>query len=290
MLKISDFSRLAQVPVATLRYYDQMGLLKPAHVDPFTDYRYYHAEQLPRLNRILALKDLGFSLEQIAPLLKRAITPDEMRGMLLLRQSDAEREVQEAQARLARVSARLQEIENEGAASPYDVVVKQVAPQWVLSTRQIVGHIAEMDTLCWRLHRDLRDWAKQQRLKPLPEPAPQLVNLYHTTEFRETDVDVEAVLFVSQTDKHMDALAAAQADAPFVLRELAGVAMMASGIHQGSMRDVMQLVKTMLIWIDQNSYEVVGPLRELHLTGGDAHADAEQHLVEIQLPIRNMPS
>ena len=65
MLKIGEFSKLVQVPVPTLRYYDQVGLLKPVEVDRFTGYRYYSASQLPRLNRIR----LGFSLEQIAVVL-----------------------------------------------------------------------------------------------------------------------------------------------------------------------------------------------------------------------------
>jgi DNA-binding transcriptional MerR regulator len=60
MIKIGDFARLSQVSVVTLRYYDEMDLLKPVNVDPFTGYRFYSSDQLPRLNRILALKDLGF--------------------------------------------------------------------------------------------------------------------------------------------------------------------------------------------------------------------------------------
>jgi len=63
MFKIGEFSKLSQVTVKTLRYYDEIGLLKPAEVDRFTSYRYYSVDQLPRLNRILALKDLGLSLE-----------------------------------------------------------------------------------------------------------------------------------------------------------------------------------------------------------------------------------
>jgi DNA-binding transcriptional MerR regulator len=59
MLKIGDFSRLGQVTVKTLRHYGQLGLLKPAWIDRYTGYRYYSLEQLPRLNRILALKELG---------------------------------------------------------------------------------------------------------------------------------------------------------------------------------------------------------------------------------------
>jgi DNA-binding transcriptional MerR regulator len=62
MFKIGEFSKFSQVTVKTLRYYDQIGLLKPAEVDRFTGYRYYSVDQLPRLNRILALKDLGLSL------------------------------------------------------------------------------------------------------------------------------------------------------------------------------------------------------------------------------------
>ncbi len=57
MFKIGDFSKLSRVSVKTLRYYDKLGLLKPAHVDHFTGYRYYSADQPPQLNRILALDE-----------------------------------------------------------------------------------------------------------------------------------------------------------------------------------------------------------------------------------------
>jgi len=91
--------------VKALRYYDQIGLLKPASVDRFTDYRYYSFEQLPRLNRILALKDLGFSLEQIARLLDEGLSPAQLRGMLRLRQAEIRQQVKEDQERLVRVEA-----------------------------------------------------------------------------------------------------------------------------------------------------------------------------------------
>ena len=82
MIEIGDFSKLSQVSVKALRLYDEMGLLKPARVDNFTGYRYYSADQLPRLNRILALKDLGFSLGQIAQLLKDNCPPSNCEGCL----------------------------------------------------------------------------------------------------------------------------------------------------------------------------------------------------------------
>ncbi|NTV37988.1 MAG: MerR family transcriptional regulator, partial [Anaerolineales bacterium] len=69
MIRIGDFSKLSRVSVKTLRYYDEVGLLKPVEVDRFTGYRLYEYSQLSVLNRILALKELGFSLEEIGRLL-----------------------------------------------------------------------------------------------------------------------------------------------------------------------------------------------------------------------------
>ena len=89
MFRIGEFSKLSQVPVKTLRYYDEIGLLRPAKVDDFTGYRYYSADQLPRLNRILALKDLDLSLAQIGELLDGDLPAEQMRGMLRLKQAES---------------------------------------------------------------------------------------------------------------------------------------------------------------------------------------------------------
>src|ERR671916_644740 len=113
MFKIGEFSKLVQVPVPTLRYYDQLGLLKPVAVDRFTGYRYYSASQLPRLHRILALKNLGFSLEQIGAVLVEGVTPEQMRGMLRLRHAQLGQQLSELQNQLDEVEARLQQIERE---------------------------------------------------------------------------------------------------------------------------------------------------------------------------------
>src|SRR5258708_11227624 len=101
MLKIGELSRLSRVTVQTLRHYDDLGLLKPSQVDTFTGYRYYLPNQLLRLYRILALKDLGFSLEQIAKLLENDLSTQELRGMLKMKQVEIEQHLEEEQARLA---------------------------------------------------------------------------------------------------------------------------------------------------------------------------------------------
>jgi DNA-binding transcriptional MerR regulator len=75
MYKIGDFSKLSQIPVKTLRYYDEIGLLRPVRAQRSCSYRYYRAEHFERLNRILAFKDLGFSLREIRDLLSERATP-----------------------------------------------------------------------------------------------------------------------------------------------------------------------------------------------------------------------
>src|SRR5215475_5609414 len=107
MFRIGDFSKIAQVSGRLLRYYDEIGLLSPEYSDPQTGYRYYSAEQLPRLNRILVLKELGVGLEQIARLLGQDTSSDEMRGMLLLRKTQIVQAMQDDLAQLHLVEARL---------------------------------------------------------------------------------------------------------------------------------------------------------------------------------------
>ncbi len=102
MLKIGDFSKLANVTIKTLRYYDQFDLLKPVYTDRYNGYRYYSLEQLPRLNRILALKDLGFSLDQISLLMKEDLTVERLQFMLQQHQIQLKKQLQEEQQRLQR--------------------------------------------------------------------------------------------------------------------------------------------------------------------------------------------
>ena len=144
MFRIGDFSRLSLVSVKALRYYDELGLLKPARVDEFTGYRYYAASQLTRLNRVLALKDMGLSLEQIALLLDKEPTPDQIRGLLRLKQVELQQQLVEGQARLTRIEAWLQAFEQEVTMPGYDVILKKVAPLKVApGTRRHSEHGAD---------------------------------------------------------------------------------------------------------------------------------------------------
>src|SRR6266516_3250523 len=126
MFSIGDFARHGRVSVRMLRHYDAIGLLRPASVDRATGYRWYQAEQLSRLNRIVALKDLGFTLQQVQSILDEKVSVEELRGMLRLRRADLQTQITADTARLARIETRLQILEQEGAMPTDDVQIKRV--------------------------------------------------------------------------------------------------------------------------------------------------------------------
>ena len=139
MIKIGDFSKLAHVSIKTLHHYDDLGLLKPVHVDRFNGYRYYEIGQLSRLNRILALKDLGLSLEQVTDLLHTDLSTAEMRGMLRLKQMELATHVEEEQSRLLRVEQRLRQLEMEGSSPHSEIAVKDIPAQTALVAQVVAA-------------------------------------------------------------------------------------------------------------------------------------------------------
>ncbi len=142
MLSIGDFARLAGVSVRMLRHYDRLGILVPARVDEWTGYRSYSADQLPRANRLVALKDLGFPLEQVGSLLDDGMPPERVRALLEARRDELRAQVAADTRRLAGVEARLRLIER---GSPMTEYTETPLPE--LSLVGTTATVAEMDEI-----------------------------------------------------------------------------------------------------------------------------------------------
>jgi DNA-binding transcriptional MerR regulator len=280
MFRIGDFSLMGQVSIRTLRHYDAVGLLKPAYIDRFTDYRYYTLEQLPQLNRILALKDLGFSLDQIKHLLDDNLPASQIQGILLLKQVELEQQVQKEQARLNRVKVRLKMIEQEGKVSPYEVILKSTNTQTIASARTVVPTLAEMIYLRCSLLRDVYTWLAHDKSHP---QAPE-ITLYHTTEYREQNIDIEMAVGVSHNSLRATPSISSN---NVTLRDLPAVQTMASVIHSGSFHEVGQAIIALLTWTNAHGYVPDGALREIHLFGSenDDNIDFNNIILEMQLPV-----
>lgn len=265
MLKIGEFSALAHITIKTLHHYDEVGLLKPLHVDTATGYRFYSVSQLPRLHRILALKDLGFPLDRIAETLNEGITADHLRGMLLLRQAEQEHQVHEEQERLNRLNALLHHIEQEGKMTS-DVILKELEPQWIVSLRDHIPAYRTIGTLFARLY---------SMLGPLGSEG-SAVALLHDTEFKDQNVDAEAGIYIKRE---------ATVPVPLQSYQLPS-ATVASIVHHGAFAHIGEAYCSLLRWIDANGYRSSGPTREifLHVSTPVTRED-ESNVTEIQVPI-----
>jgi DNA-binding transcriptional MerR regulator len=188
MLKIGDFSALGQVSVKLLRRYDQLGLLPPAHIDERTGYRYYSAVQLLRLNRIQALRDLGFTLQQIVWVLREDISPTQLQSVFQRKHAETRRLMATQQARLARLEARLRQIEQAGALLPFEVL-KRVAPCTVASIREIVAPARLPD-----LFGELDDYLSYYGIT-LPRPH---TVVWHSTQSSQGRMDIEVSCVLTQ--------------------------------------------------------------------------------------------
>lgn len=137
MLSIGAFSQIGQVTHRQLRHWDSLGLLVPAHVDEFTGYRSYDPSQLKHLHRIVALRRLGFGIDDISAMLDEGVDTDFLAEQLRARQSEVEREHRIAAARLVDVERRLHLIETENQMSTIEFVEKPL-PALRLAARTAV--------------------------------------------------------------------------------------------------------------------------------------------------------
>ena len=273
MFKIGDFSKICQVPVSALRYYADIGLLEPVKIDPDTGYRYFVLDQLPRLNRILALKDLGLSLDSIQQMLNDTLAPAELQGMLRLKEAELEQDLAETQARLRRVKARLTQIIQEDDPPQSDVILKKVEAQNVLSIRQIIPNGQAIEALFQETSAIIMEEVIHLTGAPL--------TIFHDPAFKETELDVEIAYPVPDTCKQSFPLPQERQLSSSVLPALA---IAATTLHLGDYSQFAQSYQALGRWIEQNGYQIAGQAREIYLR---PPSPEEAALTEIQYPIIN---
>ncbi|NKB72440.1 MAG: MerR family transcriptional regulator [Candidatus Latescibacteria bacterium] len=269
MLRIGVFSRICQVPVKTLRYYDEIGLHKPDRVDGTTGYRYYSVGQLARLHRIVALRDLGLSLAQIGRMLKDELSVEELQAMLRLRRAQLEQQVLEAQERIERVEARLKTITMEGKMPDYEVVIKEVQAQRVASVREIIPTMEQIGPALDR-NFDAAGRFIAERGKCFAGPG---VAIWHVEGPTEIDMDVEAALPISKTLESAGGVEVYELPAE----------QMACLVHRGNFAEFSRSYQALAGWIEQNSYRITGPNREVYLQHDRGNPD--DSVTEIQFPV-----
>lgn len=279
MLRIGEFAWLGQVSTHTLRHYDDVGLLKPIHVDIHTGYRYYAPNQLPRLNRILALKDLGLPLEQIEKMMDQNLSKTEIQSMLQGKKTEVKAQIQDLKGRLDRIQVQLDYLEMEHTVPEYDIHIKTVETQTIAAIRKTIPSYSQ-DVFGPALGRMFETLGAHVQKQGLSFAGPGMT-IYHDSHggSENTALDVEVATPIADSISENDQVK--MQDLP--KGEVAYV------VHHGNYSKLGFIKQNLFEWAYDNGYQLTAPVREVYLhhdQQSDGTGDSQHHVTEIQLPIK----
>ena len=289
MLKIGDFSRLARVTIKTLRYYDDLGLLKPAKIDSYTGYRYYSADQLPRLHRIIALKEMGLSLEEIARLLRDDVSISHILDLLHAKQEAEKQRLEDELERLKRVEDWISEVERENKLPAYEIILKKIPPVQVVSVMTTLPNTFDVKPV-WSKASSVMKKVIDHILTSNSQIVGPMVVVFPNEISREDNIECELALPVSH-------------DVPSTgeirCKELPGYDQMVTTIHKGGVNSGAPANIALAKWFETNDYQiigphrnvvlidykVIGPERDIYFSDTQSSSPPGEFVVEIQLPV-----
>ncbi|MFF2541299.1 MerR family transcriptional regulator [Kitasatospora sp. NPDC058063] len=272
MLNIGDFASHGRVSVRMLRHYDAIGLLRPARVDPVSGYRSYEASQLARLNRVIALKELGFTLQQVRAVLDEQVDAAELRGMLRLRRAQLAEAIAADELRLARVEARLRTIESEGTMSAHDVVVKPVPS---VRVAQLAGAAAsyEPEDIGPVIGPLFAELCRRLAAAGVEAAGPSVARYQDAPEGNGSVLVLVAVPVGPSVRP---------GEHDFEVLDLPPIEEAATIVHRGPMDDVLGTGQELARFIEENGYRSAGYARELYL---ECPEDRAGWVTELQEPV-----
>lgn len=270
MFRIGEFSKLTQVSIRMLRYYDETGLLKPAQIDKFTNYRLYSSEQISDLNKIIFLRDLGFNVSEIAASLNRW-NDEFITKQIENKKSEIENTIKAEQNKLAKIELAKQDISREKIAVHYNVSIKAIPAFQVFSLRRIVpDYYAE-----GRLWQEMSEFAAQNGI-PISS---NTFTIYHDTDYKEKDVDIEICAPVSRIGENKNG---------FTYRNTEPVPVMAYTMVYGPFKNIAGAYRAFASWLQEhNQYKMSGQSRQIVHRGPWNEENPDKYLTEIQIPLEN---
>lgn len=271
MFSIGQFARLSAVSVRTLRHYDEIGVLRPASVDPDTGYRGYTADQLGQLNRIVALKELGLSLAQARRLLD-GITLDELQGMLLLRRAQLEQEIEQHRSQLLGVEARLRFIAREGSMPADDIIAKKIPAIGVVAISEYVATLGPA-TVVPAVNRCAEQFDQLGIRDMIKETGPYM---FFYDDDGESGGTMHLALPVAEPPGELPA--------PATYVELPAIEA-AVTVRSGAAASIFPVVYHDLVrWITEHGFQPRFPGREIWVHEVDDIERVSEQVFEVQLP------
>ena len=268
MFKIGDFSKLTLVSIRMLRYYDEVGLFKPAEIDSFTGYRYYSSKQISTLNLIVSLRDMGFNVSDIAIALNEE-SEEKLKDLLKQKEIELENNIKAEKEKLKKINNAIKDLKKERVNMNYNVSIKSVPSYKIISLRDTIPAYDAEGILWERLGRYMEE-------KKIP-----CTNFcyatYHDEGYIEGPVDVEVVMEVEKL--LVD-------DEGFTFKESEPIEKAASILIPGEYKTLASAYNFLGKWIEENGYTIAGTARQLPIKGPWNESNPSDYLTEIQMPVK----
>ncbi|HKL80555.1 MAG TPA: MerR family transcriptional regulator [Mobilitalea sp.] len=274
MFRIGEFSKLSGLSIDTLYHYEKMRLLVPSHIDNFSSYRYYEAQQLVTVNKIMALKDANFTLEEIAEVLNKNLPLPLLIELLENKSLILEEDLNNEINRLDRLRTNIFLIKNGGIPLMNEITIKRVEPILIASIRKEF-HNSRFDeelTEMWEKVNEYIDLKGGKRTIPC-------MMLYHTGW---ADMNESAALNVEVIEPITKSFPSNELVSVY---ELPAVERMVCIIHKGPFTTIAKTNDALFEWIKQNDYRKNGPMREIYHKGEWLTEDPTEYITELQVPI-----
>lgn len=265
--RIGDFSKLCKLTVKALRYYDEMGLLKPAEVDGFTGYRLYTTEQLVPLQRIVALRQAGLTLEEVAAIL----SGQDSAAILKKRRRELKEELGEAERRLNRLENILKQ---EDIFMKYQAVIRTLPKCTVFYKEGVIDTYADLGAFIPQAGEECR--TANPGLKCL-EPDYCFVT-YVDHEYKERNVGLLYAQAVNRRGNETDTIK---------FKDLNAVEAVCV-YHKGPYDGLGEAYAFSMNWLEQNGYQAIESARECYIDGCWNKDDPADYLVELQFPVKRV--
>lgn len=262
LYKIGMFAAMNRITVKTLRFYEEQGLLFPAHVDGDTGYRYYTMDQMAVIHKIIALKQAGFTLEEIKSLNRE----EDEKTFLLKKKAALLGQIAELTKQMAVIDGFLSEKE-PSLNTP--VLIKRIPGVLAAVTRRRIHSYDELFSLMPEMG------AEMERLGcecAIPE---YCFTNYLEPGYKEEDILVEACETVTERKKESEML---------YFKEFPEVEA-ACIFHKGSYDTFYKTYEMVLRYIEENGYTISGEIRENYIDGAWNKERVEDWLSEIQIPV-----
>ncbi len=267
MFKIGDFSKLTQVSIRMLRYYDNIDLFKPAKIDKQSEHRLYTVEQIPKLTRIIFLRDCGFKVSEISSILNQS--NDFLIEKFKNKYSEIETQIQKEQIKLKKIQLAQKELLYTKSDIHNQIITKSIPSYQVLSIRRKLDNYFE-EELLWE---ELTLYTDQNKIKVLNN----YFSIYYNTA---SGVDVEICTEISnlqgKNNKNQN----------IIFKNTNAIPLAASTMVYGDFKNIAESYLTFENWIINNSqYKIIGNTRQIIHRGPWNEKNIDKFLIELQIPI-----